>query len=71
MKTKCQVRWNKVPEGSRRLADRRTSNLVRFWGGNVQSLSIQDLVSSAYLQGISDMFDFTEKRQPSISDFQI
>lgn len=68
-KREITVRWENVPAGSRALADRRTADLLMFYGRHISTISIHDLVASAYLQGLNDMFDFMEPKQTS--DFQI
>ena len=68
---KTTVSWIKVELAHRQLADRRTADLVTFWGRFVSTLTIQDLVSSAWMQGVNDVVKAEFQMASHPEDFSI
>ena len=67
---KRTVVWRKVKKEHRDLADARTRDLVNFYGQFISTLTIHDLASSCYMQGIEDVVK-AEKQTAELVDYQI
>jgi hypothetical protein len=52
-----------VPIEAIKLAEKRTDPILRHYGKCITGISIQTLVASAYLQGVSDCREILEKDQ--------
>ena len=63
MKNKQKIEMTEVPGQIVDLAVRRTKPMIRFWA--FRNISLQDLVSAAYLQGVNDVLLMKEKDNES------
>lgn len=69
---------NDIPEGARKVAEKRMQGFLDFYGLHIRSVKLETLVESAYIQGLSDMATVLVERPDLVygmqkieSDFQI
>jgi hypothetical protein len=63
MKTETRIANAPVPKPVRKLCEKRTEALVRYYGKHIDITSIQTLAQSCYLQGAEDAM--TALNQPA------
>lgn len=58
-----KIEWVRdLPESSVDLAQRRTRDMMAFYGRNITSMPIESMAASCYLQGVSDCVDYLDRQ---------